>query len=77
MRNTYKYLNIQYMFLFILNFRRFDSRFYFAERNMRIVDFIEIMIVVVIALSVSSVCKGNPVVDESRNDAAIEKRSGT
>ena len=45
---NYKYLNIQYMFLFILNFRRFDSRFYFAERNMRIVDFIEIMIVVVI-----------------------------
>ena len=34
------------------------------------------MIIVVIALSVSPVSKGNPVVDELRNDAAIEKRSG-
>lgn len=34
------------------------------------------MTVVVIAQSVSLVCKGSPVVDELKNDAAIEKRAG-
>ena len=43
---------------------------------MGIVHFIKLMTLVVIALSVSSVCKGNPVVDWLKNDAAIEKRSG-
>ena len=64
------------MLIFILDFRHFDSRFYFVERNMRIVQLIKLMIIVVIALSVSPVSKGNPVVDELRNDAAIGKRSG-
>ena len=37
---------------------------------------IKLVTVVVIALSPSPVCKGNPVVVELKNDAAIEKRSG-
>ena len=64
------------MLIFILDFRHFDSCFYFVERNMRIVHLIKLMIIVVVALSVSPVSKGNPVVDELRNDAAIGKRSG-
>ena len=43
---------------------------------MSIVDFIQLMTVVAIALSVSPVCTGNPAVDGMENDAAIEKRSG-
>ena len=64
------------MLLLTLDFRHLDSFFYFVERNMRIVHLIKLMIIVVIALSVSPVSKGNPLVDELRNDAAIEKRSG-